>query len=216
MTPTRTNDEATSTLASRAIPSIRENKRRAAHRQIEKRRREKIQDQFSILQSLVPACSIEMEKRRKQLHHDLEIAKRASAGEAVEATTKEHKRRIRRIAKQRREHRQLDVGLERLDILSYAIEHIYDLHKQIDELRSCSQCHPTQHSRVDRNRAGSTDQTAREPVVTSSEAGQVASPLEGLFVDSLTSSGTSGSTRSSSVDTLAVMSLSAGSAILSS
>ncbi|KAE8234636.1 hypothetical protein CF326_g318 [Tilletia indica] len=64
----------------RASASSRDSKRRATHSQIERRRREKINDRLITLRNLVPACAREVEERRRVKAQEEESARRVAKG----------------------------------------------------------------------------------------------------------------------------------------
>ncbi|KAK0552489.1 hypothetical protein OC846_002893 [Tilletia horrida] len=156
------------TGSKRASASTRDSKRRATHSQIERRRREKINDRLITLRNLVPACAREVEERRRIKAEEEEAARRAAKGlpplnptgagvEALQdastsaepgsASDKAKRKRNRRraaaaaaaVAAQESgavdpEDKEEDLGLHKLEVLTHAIDYIYELQARISDL----------------------------------------------------------------------------------
>lgn len=131
----------------------RDSKRRASHSQIERRRREKINDRLITLRTIVPACAAEVEERRKQRLQEEDEARRMAAGELIVSTGGESdgkRRRKRRraaaalaaakngdgAAKRKPADKEDELGLHKLEVLTHAIEYIFELEARLQELQT--------------------------------------------------------------------------------
>lgn len=114
---------------------VRDSKRRATHSQIERRRREKINDRLVTLRVIVPACTAEVEERKRQKRQEEEEARKIAAGEMVPTSVKGKRRRNRRKAStSEAAEKEDELGLHKLDVLTHTIEYIYELQDRIEEL----------------------------------------------------------------------------------
>ncbi|KAK0539175.1 hypothetical protein OC834_000178 [Tilletia horrida] len=156
----------------RSSASARDSKRRATHSQIERRRREKINDRLITLRNLVPACAREVEERRRIKAEEEEAARRvakglpplsptpgtseagaieasgsAAAGSASEKAKRKRSRRRAAAAAAAAaaaeasggadaEDKEEDLGLHKLEVLTHAIDYIYELQARIAVLES--------------------------------------------------------------------------------
>ncbi|TKY88138.1 hypothetical protein EX895_002848 [Sporisorium graminicola] len=126
--------------------AVRDSKRRATHSQIERRRREKINDRLVTLRSIVPACAKELEDRRRQRQEQEDEAARIAAGGAPktyidEATGKPKRKRNRKkpdSKKAARADKEEELGLHKLEVLTHAINYIFDLKAYIHKLETGS------------------------------------------------------------------------------
>ncbi|SPO39651.1 uncharacterized protein PSFLO_05132 [Pseudozyma flocculosa] len=124
--------------------SGRDSKRRATHSQIERRRREKINDRLVTLRSIVPACAKELEDRRRQRQEEEEEAARIAAGGApktlIDAATGKPKRKRNRKKPEPKKagdnDKDEELGLHKLEVLTHAINHIFELKARIEELET--------------------------------------------------------------------------------
>ncbi|CAO1625868.1 unnamed protein product [Sympodiomycopsis kandeliae] len=118
----------------------RDSKRRATHSQIERRRREKINDRLITLRNLVPACVKEVEDRAQAKIEEEQEAGRIAAGLVPASTTTKGKRkRIRKKAESAKEKdadKEPELGLHKLEVLTHTIDYIYDLQARIEELET--------------------------------------------------------------------------------
>ncbi|CAD6888938.1 unnamed protein product [Tilletia controversa] len=169
---TASTSPVTTGTSKRASASARDSKRRATHSQIERRRREKINDRLITLRNLVPACAREVEERRKVKAEEEEAARRlaqglpplsptaessavgqgeaASGGAAGSASDKAKRKRSRRRAAAAAaaaaaadasgpadaEDKEEDLGLHKLEVLTHAIDYIYELQARIADLEA--------------------------------------------------------------------------------
>ncbi|KAN0062938.1 hypothetical protein ACQY0O_004759 [Thecaphora frezii] len=122
----------------------RDLKRRATHSQIERRRREKINDRLVTLRSIVPACAKELEDRRRQKQEEEEEAARIAAGGTpkllIDAATGKPKRKRNRKKPEPKKagdnDKDEELGLHKLEVLTHAINHIFELKARIQELET--------------------------------------------------------------------------------
>lgn len=120
---------------------VRDSKRRATHSQIERRRREKINDRLVTLRCIVPACAQELADRRRQKQEDEDEAARIAAGGAPKtyidaATGKPKRKRNRKRADSKKAAGEDELGLHKLDVLTHAINYIFELKAQIHTLQT--------------------------------------------------------------------------------
>lgn len=110
----------------------RDSRRRATHSQIERRRREKINDRLVTLRTIVPACSREVEDRRNaRLAEEAEAARIAAGGaprvapgaaKGVDANGKGKRKRNRRKAEStKKQDGEEELGLHKLEVLTHTI-----------------------------------------------------------------------------------------------
>lgn len=122
--------------------TVRDSKRRATHSQIERRRREKINDRLVTLRSIVPACAKELEVRRRQKQEEEDEAARIAAGGApktyIDAATGKPKRKRNRKKPDTKKNAagEEELGLHKLEVLTHAINYIFELKAQIQELKT--------------------------------------------------------------------------------
>ncbi|SOV09711.1 uncharacterized protein UDID_07866 [Ustilago sp. UG-2017a] len=122
--------------------AVRDSKRRATHSQIERRRREKIDDCLVTLRSIVPACAKELEDRRRQKQEEQDEAARIAAGGApktyIDAATGKPKRKRNRKRPDTKKNAPggEELGLHKLDVLTHAINYIFELKAEIHELKT--------------------------------------------------------------------------------
>lgn len=124
--------------------AVRDSKRRATHSQIERRRREKINDRLVTLRSIVPACAQELEDRRRQKQEEDDEAARIAAGGApktyIDAATGKPKRKRNRKKPDTKKTGagggEEELGLHKLEVLTHAINYIFELKAEIEELRT--------------------------------------------------------------------------------
>ncbi|KAJ1021668.1 hypothetical protein NDA16_003804 [Ustilago loliicola] len=122
--------------------AVRDSKRRATHSQIERRRREKINDRLVTLRSIVPACAKELEDRRRQKQEEEDEAARITAGGApktyMDAATGKPKRKRNRKKPDTKKNAagEEELGLHKLEVLTHAINYIFELKAQIHELKT--------------------------------------------------------------------------------
>jgi len=122
--------------------AVRDSKRRATHSQIERRRREKINDRLVTLRSIVPACAKELEDRRRQKQEEEDEAARIAAGGApktyIDAATGKPKRKRNRKKPETKKNAagEEELGLHKLEVLTHAINYIFELKAQIQELKT--------------------------------------------------------------------------------
>ncbi|CAO1629037.1 unnamed protein product [Parajaminaea phylloscopi] len=144
--PNRTLDVTTlATAAANGKRTGRDSKRRATHSQIERRRREKINDRLITLRNLVPACVREVEDRQKAKTAEEEEAQLIAAGLATASSQKGKRKRNRRKASEAKAAAQSaagaadkdpELGLHKLEVLTHAIDYIYQLQARIQELET--------------------------------------------------------------------------------
>ncbi|EST08294.1 Myc-type, basic helix-loop-helix (bHLH) domain protein [Kalmanozyma brasiliensis GHG001] len=123
---------------------VRDSKRRATHSQIERRRREKINDRLVTLRSIVPACARELEDRRRQKQEEEDEAARIAAGGApktyIDAATGKPKRKRNRKKpdpkKSAGADKEEELGLHKLEVLTHAINYIFELKGYIQKLET--------------------------------------------------------------------------------
>lgn len=123
---------------------VRDSKRRATHSQIERRRREKINDRLITLRSIVPACVAEIEERKRVKLEEEEEARKIAAGEisanAVRGGKRKRNRRRAAAAATKKEgegdDKEEELGLHKLEVLTHAIDYIYQLQERIQELET--------------------------------------------------------------------------------
>ncbi|MCO5589582.1 hypothetical protein L7F22_043550 [Adiantum nelumboides] len=124
---------------------VRDSKRRATHSQIERRRREKINDRLITLRSIVPACVAEIEERKRVKFEEEEEARKIAAGElsanAVRGgKRKRNRRRAAAAAAQKKDgegdDKEEELGLHKLEVLTHTIDYIYQLQERIQELET--------------------------------------------------------------------------------
>ncbi|CBQ69892.1 conserved hypothetical protein [Sporisorium reilianum SRZ2] len=135
-----------SQTASPPKKAVRDSKRRATHSQIERRRREKINDRLVTLRSIVPACAKELEDRRRQKQEQEDEAARIAAGGApktyIDAATGKPKRKRNRkkpdTKKAAGADKEEELGLHKLEVLTHAINYIFDLKAYIHKLETGS------------------------------------------------------------------------------
>ncbi|KAJ1020831.1 hypothetical protein NDA18_005680 [Ustilago nuda] len=151
----------------KAVP---DSKRRATHSQIERRRREKINDCLVTLCSIVPACAKELEVRRRQKQEEQDEAARIAAGGApktyIDAATGKPKRKRNRKRPDTKKNApgEEELGLHKLDVLTHAINYIFELKAEIHELKTeeTLQCMATAHNPCAvRNKVGTFRQDAK-------------------------------------------------------
>lgn len=126
--------------------AVRDSKRRATHSQIERRRREKINDRLVTLRSIVPACAKELEDRRRQKQEQEDEAARIAAGGApktyIDAATGKSKRKRNRkkpdTKKAAGADKEEELGLHKLEVLTHAINYIFELKAYIHKLETGS------------------------------------------------------------------------------
>lgn len=124
---------------SSAKKPVRDSKRRATHSQIERRRREKINDRLVTLRTIVPACAAEVEDRKRAKREEEEEARRIAAGEMVGSSARgKRKRNRRKAAKTGQEDKEDELGLHKLEVLTHTIDYIYQLQDRIYELETGS------------------------------------------------------------------------------
>lgn len=132
--PTDTTEEGT------PKKPIRDSKRRATHSQIERRRREKINDRLVTLRSIVPACALELDSRRRQKQEEDQEAARIAAGGApktyIDAATGKPKRKRNRKRPEAKKAGEEELGLHKLEVLTHAINYIFELKARIDKLET--------------------------------------------------------------------------------
>ncbi|KAJ9475564.1 BHLH domain-containing protein [Pseudozyma hubeiensis] len=124
--------------------AVRDSKRRATHSQIERRRREKINDRLVTLRSIVPACSKELEDRRRQKQEEEDEAARIAAGGApktyIDAATGKPKRKRNRKKPDPKKtagaDKEEELGLHKLEVLTHAINYIFELKGVIHKLQT--------------------------------------------------------------------------------
>ncbi|SPO31216.1 uncharacterized protein UTRI_05984_B [Ustilago trichophora] len=124
--------------------AVRDSKRRATHSQIERRRREKINDRLVTLRSIVPACAKELEDRRRQKREEENEAARIAAGGApktyIDAATGKPKRKRNRkkpdMKKPTGGEKEEELGLHKLEVLTHAINYIFELKAHIHRLET--------------------------------------------------------------------------------
>ncbi|KAJ1019338.1 hypothetical protein NDA13_006254 [Ustilago tritici] len=122
--------------------AVRDSKRRATHSQIERRRREKINDCLVTLRSIVPACAKELEDQRRQKQEEQDEAARIAAGGApktyIDAATGKPKRKRNRKRPDTKKNApgEEELGLHKLDVLTHAINYIFELKAEIHELKT--------------------------------------------------------------------------------
>ncbi|PWN37737.1 uncharacterized protein FA14DRAFT_159641 [Meira miltonrushii] len=124
---------------------VRDSKRRATHSQIERRRREKINDRLITLRSIVPACVAEIEERKRVKFEEEEEARKIATGEisanAVRGgKRKRNRRRAAAAAATKKEgegdDKEEELGLHKLEVLTHTIDYIYQLQERILELET--------------------------------------------------------------------------------
>ncbi|CAO1614747.1 unnamed protein product [Jaminaea pallidilutea] len=117
----------------------RDSKRRATHSQIERRRREKINDRLITLRNLVPACTKEVEDRQKaRIEEELQSA-RIAAGlipSDAKGKRKRNRRRATQAKKEENSDKDAELGLHKLEVLTHTIDYIYQLEARIEELET--------------------------------------------------------------------------------
>lgn len=126
--------------------TARDSKRRATHSQIERRRREKINDRLVTLRSIVPACAKELEDRRRQKQEEQDEAARIAAGGApktyIDAATGKPKRKRNRKKPDTKKpggaDKEEELGLHKLEVLTHAINYIFELKAIIHKLETGS------------------------------------------------------------------------------
>ncbi len=128
--------------------AVRDSKRRATHSQIERRRREKINDRLVTLRSIVPACAKELEDRRRQKQEEEDEAARIAAGGApktyIDAATGKPKRKRNRKKPEAKKgaaaeggaDKEEELGLHKLEVLTHAINYIFELKAYIHKLET--------------------------------------------------------------------------------
>lgn len=125
--------------------AVRDSKRRATHSQIERRRREKINDRLVTLRSIVPACAKELEDRRRQKQEEEDEAARIAAGGApktyIDAATGKPKRKRNRKKPDTKKaaaggDKEEELGLHKLEVLTHAINYIFELKAYIEKLET--------------------------------------------------------------------------------
>lgn len=126
--------------------AVRDSKRRATHSQIERRRREKINDRLVTLRSIVPACAQELEDRRRQKQEEEDEAARIAAGGApktyIDAATGKPKRKRNRKKPDTKKKttgggdKDEELGLHKLEVLTHAINYIFELKACIHRLET--------------------------------------------------------------------------------
>ncbi|PWN53984.1 hypothetical protein IE53DRAFT_365861 [Violaceomyces palustris] len=126
----------------------RDSRRRATHSQIERRRREKINDRLVALRTIVPACAKELEDRRRARQEEEEEAARIAAGGAPRrsiivdgppGTRPKRKRNRRKVEKAKvgaDGEKEEELGLHKLEVLTHTINYIYELKARIEELET--------------------------------------------------------------------------------
>lgn len=133
-----------SELGSPPKKTVRDSKRRATHSQIERRRREKINDRLVTLRSIVPACAKELEDRRRQKQEEEDEAARIAAGGApktyIDAATGKPKRKRNRKKPDSKKptggDKEEELGLHKLEVLTHAINYIFELKAHIHKLET--------------------------------------------------------------------------------
>lgn len=121
----------------------RDSKRRATHSQIERRRREKINDRLVTLRVIVPACAAEVEERKRQRREEEEEWRRIAAGEIsaraaslVGGARGKRKRNRKKATSASDGPKEEELGLHKLEVLTHAIDYIYELQARIEELET--------------------------------------------------------------------------------
>lgn len=120
----------------------RDSKRRATHSQIERRRREKINDRLVTLRSIVPACAMQLQDRKRQKLEEQAEAARIAAGGApkvlIDAVTGKPKRKRNRKKPETKKDgdKEEELGLHKLEVLTHAINYIFQLKAHIHELET--------------------------------------------------------------------------------
>lgn len=124
--------------------SGRDSKRRATHSQIERRRREKINDRLVTLRVIVPACAAEVEERKRQRREEEEEWRKIAAGEisaksaslvgGVKGKRKRNRKKATTSASDGAKEEEL--GLHKLEVLTHTIDYIYELQAHIEELET--------------------------------------------------------------------------------
>lgn len=133
-TPSKTT--STSSSGSSVKKPSRDSSRKATHSEIEKRRREKINDRLVTLRSLVPACAAEIEERKRQKAQEEEEARQIAAGERVAVSIPgKRKRNRRKKTKTQEGEKEDELGLHKLEVLTHTIDYIYELQEYIQRLR---------------------------------------------------------------------------------
>lgn len=129
---------------------VRDTKRRATHSQIERRRREKINDRLITLRSIVPACAQELQDRQQQrLYEEREAARIAAGGTpktVIDAVTGKPKRKRNRRKLDTKKAQSMtgadeELGLHKLEVLTHAINHIFELKARIHYLETGIELH---------------------------------------------------------------------------
>lgn len=123
---------------------VRDSKRRATHSQIERRRREKINDRLITLRTIVPACVAEIEERKRIRLEEEEEARKIASGELSANSVRGGKRkrnRKRAIAATIKkegddDEKEEELGLHKLEVLTHTIDYIYQLQEHIQELET--------------------------------------------------------------------------------
>ncbi|UZJ53091.1 hypothetical protein CBS101457_002411 [Exobasidium rhododendri] len=131
---------ASNTSSTSSKKPVRDSKRRATHSQIERRRREKINDRLVTLRTIVPVCVAEVEERKRVKVAEAEEARRIAAGEIAPSngTAKGKRKRNRRkpVKAGQEGEKEDELGLHKLEVLTHAIEYIYELQDRINELET--------------------------------------------------------------------------------
>lgn len=115
---------------------------RMEHSQIEKRRREKINDRLATLRKIVPACVMELEVRQQELDELIRMSASDFTSRSSCSLASKHKRKLRRAARKREMHdfesseRRNDMTLNKLEILNHTVAYIQQLEIRLMELES--------------------------------------------------------------------------------
>jgi TATA-binding protein-associated factor Taf7 len=109
--------------SSPAHKAPRDSKRRATHSQIERRRREKINDCLLTLCSLVPACVAEVEARREAERQEAAAAAQPSSAAGGAGKRKRSRRKEKKEQPTTAEEgaKEEELGLHKLEVLTHAI-----------------------------------------------------------------------------------------------
>ncbi|PWN18017.1 hypothetical protein BCV69DRAFT_301756 [Microstroma glucosiphilum] len=153
---------STSGSSRRTSAAAKDNKRRATHSQIERRRREKINDRLITLRNLVPACNEEIAARQRLEGGGGEAGQPANAasptteagadealsGPGAKRKRKRSRRKVVEEAKDKDKDAEPELGMHKLDVLTHTIDFIYQLQARIQELETGKR--PGKAQRIDR------------------------------------------------------------------
>lgn len=104
----------------------RDSKRKATHSQIERRRREKINDRLVTLRNIVPACAQEVAARHEALLREDDDGEEYKNGVGIDGNARKKRKRARRkaaaaTAAATNGNKEAELGLHKLDVLTHAI-----------------------------------------------------------------------------------------------